>query len=293
MDTNFTKKYIKQIDLKSWSEFKSKIDSFKLEWIYRGQADASWELASSLERSSLLEIDHEIEVVFIAEYRKAIRSFPDCHEIPKTTLEWLSLLQHHGTPTRLIDFTESPYIAAYFAFQEEVSEMSEAVAIWCVNRISFYQAALYYLRDMKERTEIITGCKEHLFTESDFEKLFVRGQKGSDIDCVMPFDLANANQRQLIQQSMFVAAMNPQKRFVDQLSFLDYQKKPIMTKLTIPRKERNVALRDLIKMNITHATLFPGIDGFARALNLKYSTLATFGEMGKWIQELKRDGFPS
>ncbi len=289
MDTTFTDKYVKQIELKSWSEFKSKIDSFRPEWIYRGQANASWELASSLERSSLLEIDHEIEIVFIAEYRKATRSFLDFSETPKTTLEWLSLLQHHGTPTRLIDFTESPYIAAYFAFQEEGSEMSESVAIWCINRISFYQAALYYL---KEQIKITTSGKQCLFTESDFEKLFKQGQKGRDIDCVMPFDLSNANQRQLIQQSVFVAAMNPQKRFIDQLSFLDYQEKPIMTKLTIPSKERKVALRDLIKMNITHATLFPGIDGFARALNLKYSTLATFGEMGKWIQELKRDGFP-
>jgi hypothetical protein len=85
--------------------------------------------------------------------------------------------------------------------------------------------------------------------------------------------------------------MNPQRRFVDQLSFLDYQEKPIMTKLTIPSKERKVALRDLIKMNITHATLFPGIDGFARALNLKYSTLATLREMGKWYRNLKDDGF--
>ncbi len=107
----------------------------------------------------------------------------------------------------------------------------------------------------------------------------------------MPFDPANANQRQLIQQSVFVAAMNPEKRFVDQLSFLDDQEKPVMTKLTIPRSERKKALRDLMKMNITHATLFPGIDGFARSLNLKYSTLATLGEIGGWIQDLKRDGF--
>jgi hypothetical protein len=286
MDTTFTEKYVKQINLGSWSEFKSKIDSFRLDWIYRGQANSSWELSSSLERSSLLEIDHEIEIVLIAEYQKAIRSFHDFNGNPKTTIEWLSLLQHHGTPTRLIDFTESPYIAAYFAFQDEESEISDSVAIWCVNRISFYQAALYYLDKQNEQVEITTSDKQYLFNESNFEKLFSR-----DIDCIMPFDLSNANQRQLIQQSVFVAAMNPQKKFVDQLSFLDYQEKPIMTKLTIPSKERKVALRDLIKMNITHATLFPGIDGFARSLNLKYSTLATIGEMGKWIQELKRDGF--
>lgn len=284
MDATFTE-YAQQIDLKSWSDLKSKVDSFKLEWIYRGQANASWGLSSSLERSSLVEIDHDVEIVLVAEYRKAIRSFSDHSGTPETILEWLSLLQYHGTPTRVIDFTYSPYIAAYFAFQEEGSEKSGPVAIWCVNRIRFYQAALYYL---KKHLEIsYHSGRQYLFSESTFENLFGR----RDLDCVMPYDLANANQRQLIQQSVFVAAMNPEKRFVDQLSFLDYQEKPIMTKLTIPRKERKLALRDLMKMNITHATLFPGIDGFARSLNLKYSTLATLGEMGKRIQDLKRDGF--
>jgi len=233
----------------------------------------------------MAEIEHDIEEVFIAEYKKAIRSFPDYSGTPETTLEWLSLLQHHGTPTRLIDFTHSPYIAAYFAFQEEARDTPESVAIWCVNRIRFYQAALYYLKKDFDISAYID--RRYLFSESTFEELFRRSQ----LDCVIPFDPANANQRQLIQQSVFLAAMNPEKRFIDQLAFLDYQEKPVITKLTIPSSERKVALRDLIKMNITHATLFPGIDGFARSLNLKYSTLATIGEIGGWIQDLKRDGF--
>jgi len=279
------KEYFKQIDLKSWLDFKSKVDSFKLEWIYRGQANASWDLSSSLERSSMTEIEHNIEEVFITEYKKAISSFPDYSGTPETNLEWLSLLQHHGTPTRLIDFTHSPYIAAYFAFQEEAIDKSEPVAIWCVNRIRFYQGALYYL---KKNFDVLAYIdRRYLFSESTFEELFRR----AGLDCVMPFDPANANQRQLIQQSVFLAAMNPEKRFIDQLAFLDYQEKPVVTKLTIPGSERKIALRDLMKMNITHATLFPGIDGFARSLNLKYSTLATLGEIGGWIQDLKRDGF--
>ena len=283
-NSTFTE-YVQQLDLKSWPDFKSKVDSFKLEWIYRGQATASWELSSSLERSSMAKMEHDVEAVFIAEYRKAIRSFPDYSGTPEATLEWLSLLQHHGTPTRLIDFTHSPYIAAYFAFQEETSNKSEPVAIWCVNRIRFYQAALYYLKKDFEVSAYVD--RRYLFSESTFEELF----RWAGLDCVMPFDPTNPNQRQLIQQSVFVATMNPEKRFVDQLTFLEYQEKPVMTKLTIPRSERKIALRDLMKMNITHATLFPGIDGFARSLNLKYSTLATLGEIGGWIQDLKRDGF--
>ena len=287
VDETLFDKYVKQIDLESWSEFKSKIDSFMLEWIYRGQANSLWGLSSSLERSSLLEIDVNIELALIAEYKNAIRTFHDLNEIPKSTLEWLSLLQHHGTPTRLVDFTESPYIAAFFAFQDEESEKSDSVAIWCVNRIRFYQAALYYFDDKLESSN---GRNPYLFNETHFEKLFEQSIKGREINCVMPYEIVNANQRQYMQQSVFLAAMNPDERLVDQLSFLDYQEKPIMTKLTIPSNERKVALRDLLKMNISHATLFPGIDGFSRALNLTYSTLATVWETGKWVQKLKNDG---
>lgn len=282
--------YVKQINLDSWAAFKSRVHSFKLEWIYRGQADASWGLSSSLERSSLFEIDHDVERALIEEYRKAIRSFPDFREMPSTNLEWLALLQHHGTPTRLVDFTESPYIAAYFAFQEERCKDSKAVAIWCVNRVRFFQAAIYYLKGVHPEDpppHRQRGRNPYLFSEVTFDLLFDH----DDLDCVMPFDLSPANQRQLIQQSVFLAAMTSQKRLAEQLSFLDYQEKPIMTKLTIPSKERNVALRDLERMNITHATLFPGLDGFARALNLKYTTLARIEEIGKWIQHLSRDGF--
>lgn len=278
--------YVRQLDLGSWSEFKSKVDSFQLEWIYRGQAKASWDLASSLERSSsLLALDHDIERALIAEYRRAIRSFHDCLSEPETTLEWLALLQHHGTPTRLIDFTQSPYVAAYFAFHEEYPDEAEPVAIWCVNRTRFYQAALYFLKD---KFDIVKwGSRAYLYSTEAFEALFSH----TDLDCVMPFDLAHANQRQLNQQAVFLAAMNPHKTLVEQLGFLDYQEKPIMTKLTIPQQDRSTALRDLMKMNITHATLFPGIDGFSRALNLKYSTLATIGDVAQWFKELKNDGF--
>jgi hypothetical protein len=282
--------YVKETSLGSWTKFKSLVESFQLEWIYRGQADASWGLSSSLERSSLIGLDHEVESRLIAEYRKALRSFPGFGEMPATTLEWLALLQHHGTPTRLIDFTESPYIAAYFAFQEERTKDSKAVAVWCVDRIRFFQGAVYYFQEIDHDEPppySSRGRSPYLFTEVTFDRLFGR----SGLDCVMPFELSPANRRQFIQQSVFVAAMNPQKPLAEQLSFVDYQGKPIMTKLTIPSGERNTALRDLARMNITHATLFPGLDGFARALNLNYTTLATIKEMGKWVQTTKQEGF--
>ena len=38
--------------------------------------------------------------------------------VPANRLEWLALMQHYGTPTRLLDFTRSPYVACYFALEE-------------------------------------------------------------------------------------------------------------------------------------------------------------------------------
>lgn len=279
-------KYVNLVNLKSWSEFKAKVDSFMLEWIYRGQAKASWTLMSSFDRSpSLLELDPDIENLLIGEYQRAIRSFDDRPDIPTTTLDWLALLQHYRTPTRLIDFTRSPYVAAYFAFQEEHDDEEEPVAIWCVDRIAFYQAAVYYLKNKIEITKFLSH--QHVFWSAAFEKL----HSMPNVDCVMPFDLSSANQRQLNQQAVFLVAMNINKPFAEQLEFLDYQGSPVINKLTIPRSDREVALRDLMKMNITHATLFPGIDGFSRSLSLKYSTLATFGDTAKWHAQLEKDGF--
>jgi hypothetical protein len=287
MITSF-QEYFKQIDFDSWTEFKSKIDSFPLEWIYRGQASADWILSSSLERSSLIEINHDIENILIDEYRRAIHSFLPQMEIPTTILEWLYLLQHYGTPTRLIDFTKSPYVGAFFAFEEDHDDQSGRVAIWCLNKIKFYQAAVYHLKNGFDDFDISKWVnRNYFFSNLAFDAVF----KKNALDCVMPFDPPNSNKRYLAQQSVFLAAGNSEKKLVEQLEFLNYQEKPLMTKITMPRRIRKAVIRDLFKMNISPATLFPGIDGFARALNLKYSTIAGFGEIGEWTKDLKEDGF--
>ena len=105
--------------LKSWQEFKTLIaDNSQLEWIYRGQSNSNWPIRSSLERSSIMTNYDEGEERMLYEFKRASKYYLEQKELPTTHIDWLALLQHHGTPTRLIDFTKSPYIAAFFAFED-------------------------------------------------------------------------------------------------------------------------------------------------------------------------------
>ena len=272
--------------LQTWQEFKTLIaDNSQLEWIYRGQADSGWAIRSSLERSGIMTNYDEGEERMLYEFKRVSRYYLDEKEIPTTLIDWLALLQHHGTPTRLIDFTRSPYIAAFFAF-EDSTDYGENVSVWIANKTYFYQRAIYYLEKNNFND---FDSKYYSFRNKTFKKIFEKSRKG-ELDCVIPIESHLMNERYYLQQSVFLAPSNPYKEFNQQLDFLDEILDYSLINVQIPRKERKKALRDLEKMNITHASLFPGLDGFAKSLKVKFSTLNSIGELGENLNILQREG---
>lgn len=100
-------------------------------WLFRGQEDASWSMTSTLTRE-LERRNISLEYWSRSEMR-AIRIFQrKAHLLlqptPADLFEWVALMQHHGAPTRLLDFTGSPHVAAFFA----LDRARGPAAIWCL-----------------------------------------------------------------------------------------------------------------------------------------------------------------
>src|SRR5579863_6165910 len=102
-------------------------------WIFRGHKKESYPLQPSIERDYPYCDWAEIEYRILREFQSKARLHMDPAQLPPTSpkykLSWLAIMQHYGAPTRLLDFTYSPYVALYFALRNRKDESAYA-EVW-------------------------------------------------------------------------------------------------------------------------------------------------------------------
>ncbi len=138
-----------RFDFGSWDEFKRALTAYadrsqerKRQLIFRGQSNAEWALHASLDRGRAFRSssDRDAELALLLDDFKrlcaglAAEAFRDRDE---RQLEMFA--RHHGVPTRLLDWTESPYYAAFFAFDPEPNPLADTVAVWMLDRAKFVE----------------------------------------------------------------------------------------------------------------------------------------------------------
>jgi hypothetical protein len=243
-------------------------------WIYRGQRDKRKRLRTTLERaceSYEVPLDKAgvIEDILLRDFRRKYHHYSQHVPDKINTLEWLSVMQHYGAPTRLLDFTYSFYVAVYFALENVLGkeETDNGYAVWAVNGDwSVNESAKLFESSPKEYEFL----KEPLEDEKDkaeaFETIFRREFPRSFACPQNPFRL---NERLTIQKGVFMCPGNVTLPFENNLCVLPgYEKAENIKKIIIPHRLRRKVLGRLYDMNITRATLFPGLDGFAQSLKV-------------------------
>jgi hypothetical protein len=236
--------------LESWDAFLKLITSPPYSnWAFRGERDERWPLYSSLSRyfqnfNVATEAWSGQEDRILRVFKRKAHQFLDKPPDPDDDFQWLALMQHHGAPTRLIDFTWSPYVAAFFALERTLADG----VVWAMNpaRIDSGRAPRPVRMDPRAR--------------GNFRKYFLKG----DHRFVWMGEPHTMNRR-LIAQSATFAVPGVLDLSVEQiLSHTDQDN--VLAKLVMANSVREVGMRELYRMNITYANLFPDLDGLARSL---------------------------
>ena len=119
----------KDQEIKNLSDFikKLKKNSSKIEcpiW-YRGHSNKTWKLKPTYLRYS----DPPSETTLLQQFKQSATLLLSEHR--RLDYEWLFIMQHHGVPTRLLDWSESPLVSLYFACTSEANKR-KAGALWCL-----------------------------------------------------------------------------------------------------------------------------------------------------------------
>jgi len=265
-----------------------------------------------LERAALIariEADavSEGELEMLAEFGRAapliLNGLPDDQE----WIDWLSLMQHHGAPTRLLDFTTSFYVAAFFAATEARDEFS----VWAIKRypLDVYAHGLFSDDCMDVKYPPDSVAASYLFDErvlraSNEALMNPRPDKHYG---VVLLDPQRAHERLYIQQGCFLCPLTLSAPFEsalirtlgvpsDYLQQIDPGSPTLMEDESILRIDfcsdlRLEVLKDLWRMNIRASTLFLGVDGLARSMRhyidtASYDPVATRRVFRRWFRRI-------
>jgi hypothetical protein len=218
-------------------------------WAFRGERDERWPLFSSLSRylqnfgvapGAWPEQEGRILRIF----KRKAHQFLDKPPAWDDDFQWLALMQHHGAPTRLIDFTWSPYVAAFFALERTLGDG----VIWAINpaRVDSTRAPKPVRMDPR--------------VKGNFQRYFVKGRHRF----IWMGEPLTMNRRLIAQSGTFAVPGVLDLPIEGMLSDADQEN--ILAKIVMTHPVREIGMRELYRMNITFSTLFPDLDGLARSM---------------------------
>lgn len=245
---------MKRITARSWEELAKTLESLE-GWAFRGEPSSQWDLFSSLSRrlTRYCPDPHEWparEARAMRIFRRKAHNYLQDHRVLEDDLRCLAMMQHHGAPTRLLDFTKSPYVATFFALEGSSGEAAlfalDTPRLWSLAP-SFDAALTREAIDPRQ-----PGHFDRYFAPNSLPLLWVG-------------EPAEMDRRLIAQSGLFVVPGVLQMTLERILEHYDPSGE-LLLKIVLPAELREAAMRALYRMNITYATLFPDLDGLARSM---------------------------
>jgi hypothetical protein len=240
----------------SW---RPEINRFRSNFAFRGVPRATHSLETSLQTGGY--VPHERHL--LTSFRKyALRNAVHGDWV----WNWLSLAKHHGLPTRLLDWSYSPYVAMHFATQN-VKDFGEDAAIWCVDYSKTNELLPKPLRKLLADEDVNIFTAELLNRVATSLPAFDALSKRN---FVVFFEPPSLDERIVNQFALFSLPSSPELRLEDLLK----RREATYRRIIIPAALKWEVRDKLDQANITERVLFPGLDGLSRWLK-RYFTSRT------------------
>lgn len=248
------------------------------DFIYRGHGRKDYKLLPGVLRTKNLptgelvteysKMEYNILNDFISEACRFIQNVSD-----EDTLSWLEIAQHFGTPTRLLDFTENPLVALYFACCEA---KQEEACVWIIDKVGYFKE-LHHIKTAVLEMESRARIQDILYTQIIARDANVMSNDCGDYPWI--YKPHYREERMNMQASIFMLWGYDRRALTAMLEPDNYIKdKDVDNKgcgfigcIDIPAKYKGLILKQLAICGISEKYIYPGIDGAGKYVKEKYS----------------------
>lgn len=201
-------------------------------WVFRGHSDKNYSLIPSVGRvpcpaNHRIKYESSLFNMFRREAREHVESLP-------SEWEWLALARHHGLPTRLLDWSNNPLIALYFAVEHHNSRDGELLALYAPRKAS--------------------------------EKMIANASPFS-IEKPYKYIPSIITPRIRAQDGLFVICADLENSLEECLSSRGWKLK----KSTVPATMKEEIRYSLFRLGFHRSSLFPGLDGLSERIKWQHS----------------------
>jgi hypothetical protein len=253
-----------------WAELRTLAESFDVTsgftraYIFRGHADAAWTLNTSLHRSAsnggkrplpTTETLLQLEGALAGRFKEEAPTFLNAATLQSThaLVDWWTIMRHFGAPTRILDWTFSFYVATYFACSSN-SHKDGTIYVLHLHTLDKSVASKFGEAGSFSPANVDAKVK----SAASPHAIHIVGRATALLD------------RMVSQQCCFMSSLNVSTDLEEELSTLPSHVPVTGTTLGKVRISANLKpaiMHRLRAMNITAASLFPGLDGIGRSLD--------------------------
>ncbi|QYK47423.1 MAG: FRG domain-containing protein [Phycisphaeraceae bacterium] len=262
---------VETIHCSSWDDFhrRARYSTQSYERLFRGQRDTTWTLTAAIHRHLNMRDKDDRKHMAIYECDKlekfkvlasGLRNFRQTARWDENT--WWARAQHFGLATPLLDWTESPFVAAFFAYADAVNHSNPTIRNG-------------RLPDLFEQVSPVAVWEYSVPDREPVEELEV-----------ISVDMASG-ERQRSQGGRFTRIRT--LAHTDMIALLrDRNRMSLLRRFILPGEQAGDALHSLDQMNIRYTSLFPDIEGVVRHVNFEHYLWAQ-SFVGAAIESMRND----